>query len=321
MVGMSDTELRRIGGSDLYVSRLCLGGNVFGWTADEATSFRVLDDYVAGGGNFVDTADSYSAWAEGHSGGESETVIGRWLADRGRPENLVVATKVGKHPQFPGLSAPNVRAAAEASLARLGVEAIDLYYAHFDDPDTPIAESARAFSRLVDEGRVRAVGLSNHSPERIREWLEVCEEEGLHAPVCVQPHYNLVERGIEADLVPLAVERGLALLPYFGLARGFLTGKYRPGGPEVDSPRASGARAYLEDPRAVRVLEALDAVAKRLDTSVAAVALAWPAARPGVVSVLASARSAEQLADLMPAAGLVLDEESAALLTEAFTAG
>ncbi|CAL9392314.1 1-deoxyxylulose-5-phosphate synthase YajO [Nocardiopsis dassonvillei] len=314
---MNDVKPRSLGGSDLRVSRLCLGGNVFGWTADEPTSFRVLDAFVAGGGTFVDTADSYSAWAPGHRGGESETVIGRWLADRGRPDGLVVATKVSRHPEFPGLSAANVHAAAEASLRRLGVEAIDLYYAHFDDPDTPLEESARAFSELVEAGRVRAVGLSNHAPDRIRAWLDICADRGLHAPVCVQPHYNLVHRDIEAGLVPLARERGLSLLPYFGLARGFLTGKYRPGGPGVDSPRASQVTRLVEDERALRVLDALDTVAERLGVAQAAVALAWLADRPGVDSVLASARDPEQLADLLPVNSLVLDADSTALLTEA----
>ena len=317
---MNDVKPRTLGDSDLYVSRLCLGGNVFGWTADEPTSFRVLDDYVAGGGTFIDTADSYSAWVPGHTGGESETVIGRWLADRGRPEGLVLATKVSRHPDFPGLSAANVHAAANASLQRLGVDTIDLYYAHFDDADTPLEESARAFSELVDQGRIRYIGLSNHTPDRIRAWLDICADQGLHAPVCVQPHYNLVERGVEEELVPLAQEHGLSLLPYFGLARGFLTGKYRPGGPDVDSPRADSAKALVEDERALRILDALDTVSERLGVSQAAVALAWLADRPTVSSVLASARNPEQLADLLPVNSLVLDEESTALLTGASAA-
>ncbi|WP_159942377.1 MULTISPECIES: aldo/keto reductase [unclassified Nocardiopsis] len=314
---MNDVQLRQIGRSSLHVSPLCLGGNVFGWTADEHASFQVLDAYTAAGGNFVDTADSYSVWVEGHRGGESETVIGRWLASRGRPSGLVIATKVSRHPDFPGLSGPNVKAAAAASLRRLGVETIDLYYAHFDDPDTPLAESARAFSDLVDDGKVRYVGLSNHRPERIREWLDVCEREGLHAPVCVQPQYNLMERGVESGLVPLAEERGLALLPHSGLARGFLTGKYRPGAAEVDSPRAAKARTYLEDPRGKRVLDALDTVAGRGGISPAAAALSWLADRPAVVSVLASARDPRQLADLLPVHHLRLEKEPTELLTRA----
>lgn len=314
---MDDVRLRRLGRSDLRVSPLCLGGNVFGWTADEHTSFQVLDAYTAAGGNFVDTADSYSAWVEGNHGGESETIIGRWLASRGRPPGMVVATKVSQHPDFRGLSAANVRAAAQASLERLGVETIDLYYAHFDDPGTPLAESAQAFSDLVEEGKVRHVGLSNHSPGRIRAWLDVCRERGLHAPVCVQPHYNLVERGIESDLVPLAREHDLALLPYYGLARGFLTGKYRPGTNGGDSPRAEKARAYLDQPRGERVLRALDTVADREGVCHAAVALSWLADRPQVSSVLASARGPAQLADLLPVNHLRLSAESSRLLTRA----
>ncbi|GAB2500100.1 aldo/keto reductase [Nocardiopsis aegyptia] len=318
---MTESTARRLGRSDLLVSPLCLGGNVFGWTADEDTSFRVLDAYRDAGGTFVDTADSYSAWAEGHTGGESETVIGAWLASRGRPDDLVVATKVSQHPEFPGLSADNVRAAAHASLKRLGVDAIDLYYAHFDDPRTPVAESAGAFSALVDEGKVRAIGLSNHSPERITEWLDVCRDRGLHAPVCVQPQYNLMERAIEADLVPLARERGLALLPYFGLARGFLTGKYRPGGGDVDSPRAGRARAYLERPEGPRVLAALDAIAAERDAAPATIALAWLVDRPGVASVLASARDLDQWSALLPVGELRLTDQEKARLDEASHAG
>ncbi|MET9797236.1 aldo/keto reductase [Nocardiopsis alba] len=314
---MNEIRRRRIGDSELWVHPLNLGGNVFGWTADEATSFAILDAYREIGGDFVDTADSYSAWAEGHSGGESESVIGRWLAARGRPDDFVVATKVSRHPDFPGLGGDNVRAAAEVSLGRLGVEAIDLYYAHFDDPDTPIAESAAAFSDLVDQGKVRAIGLSNHAPERIAEWLRVCDEEGLHRPVCVQPQYNLVERGIETDLVPLAEREGLSLLPYFGLARGFLTGKYRPGSDESGSPRAAKARVYLETERGPRVLKALDEIAAERSVEPATVALAWLVERPGVASVLSSARNPEQFRALAALAETRLTREETDRLTAA----
>ncbi|MFE1169208.1 aldo/keto reductase [Nocardiopsis sp. NPDC058789] len=313
---MNDTPLRRLGASDLWVSPLNLGGNVFGWTADEAASFAILDAYRAAGGNFLDTADSYSAWIEGHTGGESEGVIGRWLASRGTGDT-VIATKVSQHPRFPGLSAENVRAAAEASLRRLGVETIDLYYAHFEDPDTPVAESAEAFSSLVDEGRIRYVGLSNHAPERVREWLAACDRNGWHRPVCVQAHYNLVERGVERDLVPAALDEGLALLPYFGLARGFLTGKYRPGSTEASSPRAASARAYLEHPRGERVLSALDTIAAARSAEPATVALAWLVDRPGVTSVLSSARDLGQLEGLLALADLRLTAEETELLDTA----
>ncbi|MFE9245971.1 aldo/keto reductase [Nocardiopsis sp. NPDC006938] len=313
---MNDSARRRIGASDLRVGSLNLGGNVFGWTADEATSFAVLDAYRAAGGNFLDTADSYSAWVDGHGGGESEGVIGRWLASRGRADT-VIATKVGGHPEFTGLSAANVRAASAASLERLGVEAVDLYYAHFEDPHTPVEESAEAFSSLVDEGRIRYAGLSNHSPERVRAWLDACDRHGWHRPVCLQLQYNLVERGIERDLAPLAREEGLALLPYFGLARGFLTGKYRRGAADVDSPRAAGARVYLDDPRGERVLAALDRVAAERSVRPATVALAWLAERPGVTSVLSSARDLEQLEALVAMTDLRLGPEETALLNAA----
>ena len=313
---MHDTHLRPLGTSGLRVSPLNLGGNVFGWTADEDTSFAILDAYRESGGNFVDTADSYSAWAEGHTGGESEQVIGRWLAARGHGDT-VIATKVSQHPDFQGLSADNVKAAAEASLRRLGLEAVDLYYAHFDDSETPIAESAEAFSGLVDEGKIRYVGLSNHSPDRIRAWLTACDENGWHRPVCVQPQYNLVERGIERDLVPLAKEEELALLPYFGLARGFLTGKYRPGAANDDSPRSAKARAYLDDPRGERVLAALDAIAAERPAELSTVALAWLVERPGVASVLSSARDLDQLKGLLALNDLRLSAEETARLDEA----
>ncbi|WP_017584403.1 aldo/keto reductase [Nocardiopsis valliformis] len=313
---MNHAPTRRLGTSDLEVSPLNLGGNVFGWTADKAASFAVLDAFRAGGGNFVDTADSYSAWAEGHTGGESEHVIGAWLADRGH-DDMVIATKVSQHPDFRGLSASNVKAAAEASLGRLGLETIDLYYAHFDDAETPLAESAEAFSALVDEGKVRYVGLSNHSPDRIREWLALCDQNGWHRPVCVQPQYNLVERGIEKDLVPLAQAENLALLPYFGLARGFLTGKYRPGAADDSSPRAGRARAYLDGPRGPRVLAVLDEIAAERSAQLSTVALAWLVERPGVTSVLSSARDLDQLEGLLALSDLRLTAEETASLDEA----
>lgn len=313
---MNDTTLRRLANTDLHVSALSFGGNVFGWTADEPTSFALLDAYRAAGGNFVDSADSYSAWVEGHTGGESEEILGRWTASR-KHDDMIIATKVAQHPEFPGLSAANVKAAAEASLRRLGVDTIDLYYAHAPDAKTPIAESAAAFSSLVDEGKVRYVGLSKHGPDQIREWLAACDEGGLHRPVCLQEQYNLVERGVENDLVPFAQKEGLALLPFFGLARGFLTGKYRPGNAEASSPRAAGARSYLDDPRGERVLAALDAIATERSTEPSTVALAWLLARPGVVSVLSSARNSEQLKGLLALNELRLTVEEIDLLDEA----
>jgi aryl-alcohol dehydrogenase-like predicted oxidoreductase len=297
-------------GTDLQVHPLCLGGNVFGWTADAASSRAVLDAYAEAGGNFVDTANSYSSWVEGHSGGESESIIGAWMAERGNRDQMVIGTKVGgRMPDEHGLTADIVHRACENSLRRLRTDRIDVYYAHFDDPDTPLEETFGAFDALVRDGKVRHVAISNYSPERVREVLAVVERQGYAPIVAVQPEYNLVRRAYERDLRPIAEEHGLACVPYYGLARGFLTGKYRPGGPEVDSPRASGAARHLSAPGATEALEALDAVAAAHDVPVAAVALAWLVARPTVVSAIASARSPEQLADLLPMASLQLGED------------
>ncbi|QEC47879.1 aldo/keto reductase [Baekduia soli] len=307
--------MRRLGTSDLDVSPLCLGGNVFGWTADEDASFAVLDAYVAAGGNFIDTADTYSSWAPGHTGGESEAVIGRWLAARGNRDDVVIATKVGKMPGSEGLSAQTIRRAAEASLQRLQTDRIDVYYAHADDEDTPLAETLGAFGELVAAGMVRHVAASNYTAPRLAEALAVAEREGLPRYVALQTHYNLVERGYEDDLAEVVAAHGLGTLPHWALAKGFLTGKYRPGGPEVDSPRAPAASVYLD--RGVPVLEALDEVAREQDTTVPAVALAWLAAQPTVVCPVASARNLEQLADLLPAQDLTLTDAQVARLTDA----
>lgn len=306
----------QIGSSDLDVPPLALGGNVFGWTADEPASFAVLDAFVAGGGSLVDTADAYSAWVPGHTGGESETVIGRWLAARGRRDDIVVATKVSQHPDFRGLAPSTVRAAAQASLRRLDTDRIDLYWAHFDDADTPIAETAGAFSALVDDGLVRWIGVSNYSPERIDAWMAAAEADGLHRPVALQPHYNLLERAFEGGLRDRAERYGLGVTPYFALARGFLTGKYRDGGPDVDSPRAGQAAAYLDD-RGRRVLAALDDIADAHGTAPAAVALAWLRSRPTVVAPIASARSTAQLEPLLASLQVDLSPAELDLLTAA----
>ena len=306
----------QIGSSDLEVAPLALGGNVFGWTADEAQSFAVLDAFADGGGTMVDTADAYSAWVPGHEGGESESVIGRWMADRGNRDQVVVATKVSQHPQFRGLSAANVRAAARASLERLGTDRIDLYWAHFDDQDTPIEETASAFSRLVDEGLVRWIGVSNYSPERIDAWMAAAEADGLHRPIALQPHYNLVERAFENGLRDRAERYRLGVLPYFSLAKGFLTGKYRDGLRRWTSPRASGAQEYLDE-RGRRVLVALDQVAGRHGVPVATVALAWLRSRPTVAAPIASARTVTQLEPLLRSTTLTLPESDVDLLTAA----
>jgi aryl-alcohol dehydrogenase-like predicted oxidoreductase len=302
--------MAHLGKTELDVFRLCLGGNVFGWTADEAQSFDVLDAYAAAGGNFIDTADTYTR----PNMGASETIIGRWMAARGNRDDIVLATKVGSDG---GLSAKNVREHAEASLRRLQTDRIDLYYAHKDDLDTPVAETLRAFDELVREGKVRHIAASNLSGERLRESLDVSWREGLTEYVALQPHYNLMERErYEREYAPIVAEHSLACLPYYGLAKGFLTGKYRPDGPEVDSPRAQGALAYL-DARGERVLAAMDQVAADRAAPVAAVALAWLSAQPGVIAPIASARSAEQLEQLLPAVGLKLTDAELELLTEA----
>ncbi|MCD0482360.1 aldo/keto reductase [Streptacidiphilus sp. ASG 303] len=315
---MTDKRMVTLGGSDLAVLPLSLGGNVFGWTADEQQSFAVLDAYAAGGGNFVDTADVYSAWAPGNSGGESETVIGRWMRSRGNRDAVVVATKVGAHPERKGLRAANVRAAAEDSLRRLQTDRIDLLYTHFDDPETPVEEFLGALDELVRAGKVRHIAASNISPERLEEALAASEREGLARYVAVQPHYNLVSRGTyEGPLAETAARHGLSAVPYFALASGFLTGKYRPGGAAVESARAAGAGKYLEDPRGPRVLEALDAVAAARGAEVATVALAWLAAQPTVAAPIASARTVEQVPALLAAAELELTADELAALTAA----
>jgi len=292
--------VQRLANTELEVFPLCLGGNVFGWTADEAQSFAVLDAYAAAGGNFIDTADSYVHWAPGARGGESEEIIGRWLAARANRSRMIVATKVGRHPQRKGLRADTIRRACEDSLRRLQTEYIDLYYAHGDDdPEIPLEETLGAFDELVRAGKVRYIAASNYGAERLAQALQVSEREGLAAYVALQPRYNLLERDYERELQPLCAERGLACVPYFALAMGFLTGKYRPGGPPVDSPRAQHATRHLEG-RGPAVLAALDEIAAVHGTTVAAVSLAWLRSRPTVVAPIASARTPEQLAELLP---------------------
>ncbi|MFE7764852.1 aldo/keto reductase [Streptomyces sp. NPDC057438] len=311
------TSLRKLGTSDIEVFPLSLGGNVFGWTADEAQSFAVLDAYAAAGGNFVDTADSYSAWVEGNTGGESERIIGRWIRSRGNRDDVVVATKVSQHPEYQGLTAANIKAAADASLARLGTDHIDLYYTHFDKPEVPVEEIITALDDLVKAGKVRATAASNITPERLKESLDFADAEGLARYVALQPHYNLVSRDTyEGPLQSVAADAGLSAVPYFALAKGFLTGKYRPG-TTVDSPRAAGAGAYLETPAGTRVLAALDEIAESRGAAHATVALAWLAAQPTVAAPIASARNLDQLPDLLAVADLTLTPEELRRLTEA----
>jgi aryl-alcohol dehydrogenase-like predicted oxidoreductase len=299
------------------VFRLCLGGNVFGWTIDERRSFEVLDAYARAGGDFIDTADSYGRRGRGGAG-ESERIIGRWMAARGNREQLVIATKVGSSPTLPGLSEATIRKGAEASLERLGTDRIDLYYAHKDDPGTPLEETLGAFGALIDDGIIRHAAASNYSAERLGEALRIGERDGTASYVALQAHYNLMERDeYEGELAPLCERHGLACLPYFALARGFLSGKYRPDGPKVDSPRATGVHdSYFTD-RGFAVLAALDQIAAAHDTAVAAVALAWLAAQPTVAAPVASATSTEQLAELLASVELELSLAELARLSEA----
>jgi aryl-alcohol dehydrogenase-like predicted oxidoreductase len=302
-----------IPGTDLTVSDLCLGGNVFGWTADEPTSFALLDRFtdatVSTQAPFVDTAESYGR-------GASEEILGNWMAERGLRDRMVVATKASRLEKEHPLSAAEIRTAVEGSLRRLRTDRIDLYYAHYDDGSTPLEETLRAFDDLVQAGEVRYVAASNYSPERLTEALETSERLGLTRYVALQPHYNLMERAAYEDgLRDVVAAHDLGVLPYYALAKGFLTGKYRPG-EQVDSPRAEGASAYVGE-RGDRVLAALGEVADAHGVTVAAVALRWLADRPTVVSPIASGRSVEQLADLLPMQDLVLTEEETRLLDDA----
>lgn len=309
----ANAPLRRLGDTDLHVFPLCLGGNVFGWTADEPESFEVLDAYAAAGGNFIDTADVYSAWVTGHTGGESESIVGRWMASRGTRQRMIVATKVGMAPGLKGLSTSTIRTAAEASLKRLGVDCIDLYFAHVDDAETPLEETLGAFDRLVKDGKVRYVAASNYNAARLADALSVSRSNGLVPYRVLQPHYNLAHRHeYEGDLQGVCLRERLACVPYFSLAKGFLTGKYRPGS-RVESARAAGARAYLDD-RGLRLLSALDAIAAARKTTVAAVALAWLRDQPTVVAPIASARTAAQLTELLPMATITLSEDELSIL-------
>jgi aryl-alcohol dehydrogenase-like predicted oxidoreductase len=312
----NDLPRRRLGRTDLQVFPLNLGGNVFGWTADRVRSFAVLDAYREAGGNFVDTADVYSQWVQGHKGGESEETIGAWLRERGCRGEMIIATKVGlggPDTGGAGLTAKQIRAACEGSLQRLGVERIDLYYAHRDDPKTPLEESLGAFDALVRQGKVRHLGASNYQAGRLEEALLVSERAGLAAFAVVQPEHNLVRRAVlEGPLAELCLARGLGVCTYFSLASGFLTGKYGEGKPE--GARAGGVSRYVDDPAAQAVLAAARTVAQRRGATVAQVALAWQLHRPEVTTPIASATSPEQLRELVGAVGLQLAPEDMAEL-------
>ncbi|MET3233324.1 UNVERIFIED_ORG: aryl-alcohol dehydrogenase-like predicted oxidoreductase [Burkholderia sp. 1263] len=299
-------QKRRIGRSELEVAPLMFGGNVFGWTADEATSFSILDAFVDAGLDFIDTADVYSAWVPGNQGGESETIIGKWLRKSGRRDRIVLATKVSKHPRRRGLSAANIQAALEDSLRRLQTDYVDIYFSHDDDADTPLAETLGAYQKLIEAGKVRVIGASNYGGARIEEALAVSRRHGLPEYQLLQPEYNLYDRAeYESDIEPVALARQLGVVVYYSLASGFLSGKYRSPADLVNKARGSRVGRYLDE-RGLRILGALDRVAERHGSTPATVALAWLIARPSVTAPIASATSVEQLNSLAAAVHLVL---------------
>jgi aryl-alcohol dehydrogenase-like predicted oxidoreductase len=300
----------RLGRTNFEVAPLAFGGNVFGWTADEPTSFRLLDAFVDAGGNLIDTANSYSRWVPGHQGGESEAIIGRWIARRGRHDDVVVATKVGADMGQGGkcLRRDYIVQAAEESLRRLQVEAIDLYQSHWDDENTPLDETLDAYARLIQQGKVKAIGASNLTAARLAQALDVSGREGLPRYDTLQPPYNLYDRAtFEGELRDLCLREDIGVITYFSLAAGFLTGKYRSEADYAKSARGPGMKKYLNE-RGVRILDALDDVAARLHATPASVSLAWLMAQPGVDAAIASATSLSQLRQLIAATRLSLDE-------------
>ncbi|SFK38506.1 aldo/keto reductase [Rhodanobacter glycinis] len=313
---------RPLGNSPLSVAPLAFGGNVFGWSADEKRSFELLDTFVDAGFNLVDTADVYSAWVPGNRGGESETIIGKWLAQGGgRRDKVVIATKVAKWAEHPGLSPMNIRQAVEGSLKRLQTDHIDLYQAHEDDASVPLADTLGAFGRLIEEGKVRAIGASNYSADRLADALAVSKQHHLPRYETVQPEYNLVSRaGYEAELEPLARRENLGVIPYYALASGFLTGKYRSEADLAKSSARGGAVKKFLNPKGLGVLAALDQIAAAHQATPAQVALAWMMARPGLTAPIASATSVEQLRELLAAAELKLGAEEIATLDRASAA-
>ena len=313
------TTYRQLGNSGIPVAPLALGGNVFGWTIDEVTSFAVLDAFVAGGFNLIDTADVYSRWAPGNSGGESETIVGKWLKATGNRARVVIATKVGMEmgPAEKGLSRAYILKAVERSLNRLQIDTIDLYQSHQDDAATPLDETLGAFAELIASGKVRAIGASNYSAQRLAAALQVSTERNLPRFECLQPGYNLYDRAaFEAELEALCVREGLAVIPYYSLAAGFLTGKYRSEADLSKSAQGAKTKNYLND-RGFRILAALDQVAARYKSTPGKVAIAWLLQRPGITAPIASATSVEQLQDLIDATRLELDADAVTALTDA----
>lgn len=312
-------NMRRLGRSALQVSPIAFGGNVFGWTADEATSFRLLDRFVDEGYNFIDTADVYSKWVPGNKGGESETIIGKWLTKSGKRDKVVIATKVGMEmaPDRKGLAPEYIARAAEDSLRRLQTDCIDLYQSHTDDAATPLADTLDAYDRLIKEGKVRAIGASNYSADRFSEALEVSRKDKLPRYESMQPNYNLLDRAdFESKLQDVCVRNEVGVISYFSLASGFLTGKYRSEADLAKGPRGQMVKKYLND-RGRKVLAALDTVAKEKNSTPGRVAIAWLLKQPGIAAPIASATSIPQLEDLFEAAKLQLDASALEALDEA----
>jgi aryl-alcohol dehydrogenase-like predicted oxidoreductase len=312
-------EKREIGTSGIKIYPFAFGGNVFGWTIDEKESFKVLDGFVDTGLDFIDTADVYSSWAPGNKGGESETIIGNWLKKSGKRDQVVIATKVGKHmgEGRKGLSQRYITQAVEDSLKRLQTDYIDLYQAHEDDKYTPLAETLEAFTGLIKQGKVRAIGASNYSGARLKEALQVSKDNGLAAFECLQPEYNLYAREqYEKELEPICRERNIGVISYYSLASGFLTGKYRSENDLAQSSRGPGVKKFL-NPRGYKILAAIDKVAAEYDVSPATVALAWVMARPGITAPIASATSVKQLTELTRAPTLNLNSDAIDLLNSA----
>jgi aryl-alcohol dehydrogenase-like predicted oxidoreductase len=304
---------RNLGTSDLKVAPLCLGGNVFGWTVDEKTAFALLDAFTAAGFDFVDTADVYSAWVPGHAGGESETVLGNWLAARGSREKIVIATKVGMLGTRKGLKAANIIAACEDSLKRLQTGYIDLYQSHQDNSETPQDETLEAYSRLIGAGKIRAIGASNFDPSRLKAALEIARNQSLPRYATLQPLYNLVDRGFEKELQPLCVADDIGVIPYYSLAAGFLTGKYRTEADLKGRARGGTVARYL-NPGNLALLTRLEKMAVARGAAMSEVAIAWLRDRPAVVAPIASATSLEQLQSLLRGASLTLTPEEVAVL-------
>ncbi|MBZ6078752.1 aldo/keto reductase [Microvirga puerhi] len=315
-------EKRRLGRSNLMVPPFCLGGNVFGWTADEHMSFRILDALVEAGCNFIDTADVYSRWVPGHEGGESEAIIGKWMKARGNRDQIIIATKVGSEmgPSKKGLSKARIMAAVEESLKRLQTTYIDLYQSHRDDADTPQEETLSAYADLVASGKVRVIGASNFTAARLKEALDISARMGLPRYESLQPLYNLSDRAeFERELRPLCLDNEVGVIPYYGLASGFLTGKYRSEKDFGKSVRGANMAKYLND-RGLRILSALDEIALHHNASPAQVALAWLMAQPGIAAPIASATKAEQLTELIGATRLQLDKAALDQLAKASVA-